>query len=473
MSDPVPTGPVPRPTFHLTPHRNWMNDPNGLVHHRGLWHVYFQYNPEGADWGNMSWGHATSADLHEWTEHPVALRYREGEQIYSGSVVASGADDQLTAFYTSAYDDNHQAQSRATSSDGGFTWQLDPDNPVLDRGTSSFRDPKVIRFSEADGTIRWILLAVEADERRVLFYSSTDQRAWTYLSAYGPLGTDSIVWECPDLIPLAVDGDPDRVQWVLTLSTNPVGADPDPDGSSMSYVVGQFDGTGFTADTHQLTRLDHGRDFYAGVTFDSAPHGDAIMLGWMNNWTYAHVFPSTPWRGAMSLPRRLSLRSTEGETRLVQHPPAFITEQLSASTSHRHDTAEAVVLTLSGHALVDLHWDPAQTGTLRLRLTGAEDARVELEHTPESNTLRITRSGGAAAAIHPHFPSTTAVPLSGATPARLLLSLDGPLLELFLNDGEATASNLVVLGTQSITATLDTEHRGQVDVTAVDASTPA
>ena len=179
-----------RPTFHFTPHRNWMNDPNGLVYDGGRWHLFFQYNPEGPDWGNMSWGHATSPDLQHWTEHPVALPYRDGEQIFSGSIVSTQTHGEplLTAYYTSAYVDDHQAQSMATSTDGGYTWEPDPQNPVLDRGTSAFRDPKVIRFIDGQGNVSWILLAVEADDRQVLFYSSTDLRDWTLPEHFWPPG---------------------------------------------------------------------------------------------------------------------------------------------------------------------------------------------------------------------------------------------------------------------------------------------
>ncbi|WP_127792572.1 glycoside hydrolase family 32 protein [Agromyces sp. LHK192] len=469
-------GHVPRPRFHFTPERNWMNDPNGLVYDRGLWHLYFQYNPEGTDWGNMSWGHATSPDLRHWTEHEVALRYRDGEQVFSGSVVATPADGEtdaslLTAFYTSAYDDDHQAQSLATSRDGGYTWHSDPQNPVVDRGTSAFRDPKVIRVTDADGAPLWVMLTVEADDRQVLFFSSPDLRLWKHVSTFGPLGETGVVWECPDLVPLAVDGDPDDVRWVLLLSTNPVGDDPDPDGSSMHYVVGSFDGAVFRSDAAGLTRLDHGRDFYAGVTFDSAPGGEAVMLAWMSNWRYAAAFPSSPWRGAMSLPRRLSLRSVDGEVRLVQHPMGFVGEMLAGAVpSTVFGATSPAEFTLSGHSLVELAWDPAGTGTLRVQFRGYADALVELRHDPSSNVLSVTRRGAAMEAVHPDFPATSTVELpdNGDRPLRLLMSLDGPLLEVFACDGEATISNLVVLGAGPVATTLATELHGPFSLTVAE-----
>ncbi|MCK2035696.1 glycoside hydrolase family 32 protein [Microbacterium sp. SSW1-49] len=466
---------VPRPAFHFTPRRNWMNDPNGLVHDRGVWHLYFQYNPSGSDWGNMSWGHATSSDLQHWREHPVALSHRDGEQIFSGSVVATtdGDETSLTAFYTSAFDDDHQAQSTASSRDGGYTWLPDPANPILDRGTSAFRDPKVVRFDDPTGRSRWIMLTVEADDRQVLIYSSTDLRSWSLQSTFGPLGDAGVVWECPDLVLLPLDGDPDDLRGVLLLSTNPVGEDADADGSSMHYIVGAFDGAVFTPDRPELERLDHGRDLYAGVTFDSAPGGEAIMLGWMSNWRYAHVFPSAPWRGAMSLPRRLSLRTVDGAARLVQEPAPFVGELLAqGSETTVADTAHPSTIMLGTHAILQASWDPASTGAVRFALSGDADATVELDHDPRGGELRVTRRGRAAEAVHQDFPSTSAVPLVGTSPVTLLMSLDGPLLEVFVGDGSATASNLVVLGDGPITLILTTDHGGPITMTVADIESP-
>jgi fructan beta-fructosidase len=457
---------LPRPGFHLTPQRNWMNDPNGLVFHRGRWHAFFQYNPEGSDWGNMSWGHASSVDLQHWDEHPVALRYTAEEQVYSGSVVAAGPDGRLTAYYTSVSPDGRQAQSRATSDDDGLTWQRDPDNPILDRGSHAFRDPKIIRYEDASG-FRWIMVTVEAEKRQVLVYSSTDLRTWEHVSTFGPVGPMGVVWECPDLIQLAVDGRPDRNRWVLLLSTNPIGDAPGRDGSSMSYLLGDFDGTVFTPERAELQRLDHGRDFYAAVGFDRAPDGEAVILGWMGNWRYAADLPASPWRGAMSLPRRLSLTTVDGEPRLAQEPPAFIRDRLAAIDPTTVTlSSDATDLVLDGGGVVELRWDPSVAGELRLRLTagGEDDGEVLIVHDQASSSLSVTRSGGAMDAVHPDFASTSVVPLAGDRPAHLLLSLDGPLLEVFVDGGLATVSDLVLLGTGRPTLTLASERASPVSI---------
>jgi len=155
--------PEHRPTYHFSPAKNWMNDPNGLVFHKGVYHLFFQYNPLGNVWGNMSWGHATSTDLVHWDEQPVAIPFDANEGVFSGSVVVdttnssgfgSTANPALVAMYTSAYTpasgrDGIQAQSLAYSNDGGYTWTKHRGNPVLDRGLAHFRDPKVFRYEPA------------------------------------------------------------------------------------------------------------------------------------------------------------------------------------------------------------------------------------------------------------------------------------------------------------------------------------
>ncbi len=331
--------------MHFRPARNWMNDPNGLVFHDGRYHLYYQYNPNGADHGFMSWGHATSADLVDWDEHPVAIRHTDEHEIFSGSAVFDEHDSSglgtegtppLVAVFTLADQrGRHQAQGIASSTDGGFTWTPYAGNPVLDRGSSDFRDPKVFRYSGPAGDY-WVMVAVEAQERRVVLYRSDDLKAWTYLSDYGPRGATGGVWECPDLFPLAVDGDQDDVRWVLLISLNPGGI---AGGSGTQYVVGRFDGVHFVPDEPgppaalrdgwdcsraQLEAcdwLDYGRDCYAGVTFSGLASEDRVLIAWMSNWDYAGQLPvdaEHPQRGAMTLARRLSLSRRGGRVRLIQ-----------------------------------------------------------------------------------------------------------------------------------------------------------
>lgn len=396
--------------MHFRPALNWMNDPNGLVFHDGRYHLYYQYNPNGADHGFMSWGHATSADLVDWDEHPVAIRHTDEHEIFSGSAVFDEHDSSglgtegtppLVAVFTLADQrGRHQAQGIASSTDGGFTWTPYAGNPVLDRGSSDFRDPKVFRYSGPAGDY-WVMVAVEAQERRVVLYRSDDLKAWTYLSDYGPCGATGGVWECPDLFPLAVDGDPADVRWVLLISLNPGGI---AGGSGTQYVIGSFDGVHFVADEPgpptapsegwENTRaqveacdwLDHGRDCYAGVTFSGLPDEERILIAWMSNWDYAGLLPvdaGNPQRGAMTLARRLSLSRRGGRIRLVQTP---IGPDLVAD-------AEGPVPTLPRTVLPDatLSLGLAPQARLRVRLRPDGEAGAELRFGDEDGVSAVLR----------------------------------------------------------------------------------
>ena len=322
---PAPTPPAPtpssyneqyRPQIHFTPAKNWMNDPNGMVYADGTYHLFYQYNPQGNDWGNMSWGHATSTDLMHWKEQTVAMTRDELGAIFSGSAVidknntAGFGDNTMVALYTSAGETGDvagkQQQSIAYSTDGGKTFTRYTGNPVIKNNDDNLRDPKVFWH---EGSKQWVMALAKGWARGVEFYGSTNLTNWNHLSTFviDLTGRPSFQWECPDLIQL---GD----KWVLLVSVNPGGPVL---GSGMMYFVGNFDGKEFKADALDYPLwLDYGMDCYAGVTWSNT--GDRkIMIGWMNNWTYAGAVPCSPWRSAMTLPRELKLIDYDGKPLLA------------------------------------------------------------------------------------------------------------------------------------------------------------
>ncbi len=218
-----------RPQFHFTPAQNWQNDPNGLVYHQGEYHLFYQYNPLGNLWGNISWGHAVSRDLVHWTELPVALPNTPTEQAWSGSVVVdvnnttgfgTPGNPAMVAIYTSANpkQDFSQAQSLAYSLDRGRTWTRYAGNPVLDIEEEDFRDPKVFWHEPSR---RWIMPVAVSLKRKIQIYSSADLKSWRFESDFGPAGAIAGVYEVPDLIPLRVG---DEEKWLLIVNVNPGGA---------------------------------------------------------------------------------------------------------------------------------------------------------------------------------------------------------------------------------------------------------
>jgi sucrose-6-phosphate hydrolase SacC (GH32 family) len=307
-----------RPQFHFTPDRNWMNDPNGLVYYKGKYHLFFQHNPQANIWGNMSWGHATSTDLYNWHEEPVAIACTPTSGIFSGSAVVDinntsgfGTTDNppIVAIYTEHQNnESNQSQCLAFSVDEGATFTKYEGNPVLDIKAKNFRDPKVQWIDN-----QWIMTVALANDYKISFYSSPDLKSWTHLSNFGPAAEVGGVWECPDLIKF-------EGEWVLLVSLNPGGYQI---GSGTQYFIGQWNGKEFIADDLQTRWLDYGRDNYAGVTFSNAPDGKKIFLGWMSNWHYAGKVPTDPWRSAMTLPRELSLQGDRIIQTPVIHPSGF------------------------------------------------------------------------------------------------------------------------------------------------------
>ena len=303
-----------------------MNDPNGLIYYKGEYHLFFQHNPTENVWGNMSWGHAVSPDLFLWQELPVAITCTEETGIFSGSTVidytnstgfGSVENPAMVAIYTEHKNDkSKQSQCLAFSLDNGRTFTKYEGNPVLDIGSPDFRDPKVQWVDN-----QWLMTIARPDLHQISFFTSDNLKEWKHLSDFGPVAEVGGCWECPDLFQL---GD----KWVLIVSLNPGGYQV---GSGTQYFLGQWNGKEFIADDVETRWLDYGRDNYAGITFNNAPQDRRIFLGWMSNWEYAHTFPTQPWRGAMTLPRELSLHGDRIIQTPINHPNGF--PEVSFTTS--------------------------------------------------------------------------------------------------------------------------------------------
>lgn len=312
MNDDQPISPVKpgesinelyRPQYHFTAQKNWLNDPNGLVYYKGEYHLFFQHNPLGREWGNMHWGHAVSSDLVNWQELPIALAPDQNGTCFSGSIVVdkantsgfkSGDEDVLVALYTG---EGH-GQCVAYSNDRGRTWNRYDKNPVIPLWPD--RDPKVIWHPE---TQQWIMaLYIEQGSRNGIkgigFFSSKNLKDWTYLSEIGGF------YECPDLFSLAVDQNTDNVRWVVL-------------GGDGKYMIGIFDGHSFIAES-ELLPLDLGQNFYATQSFSDIPTEDGrrIQMAWMRGGEY----PGMPFNQQMSFPCELSLRTFPEGVRLCRYP---------------------------------------------------------------------------------------------------------------------------------------------------------
>ena len=309
-----------RPAIHLSPKINWTNDPNGLIYINGYYHLFFQHNPKGNEWGNMSWGHAKSKDLLHWEELPLAIPHGK-EYIFSGCVVydkdhVSGLGDPkkslLIAIYTADYPNTLQEQHLAFSNDEGLTWKKYEQNPVLSIQLKDFRDPNIIWHEPSH---QFVMSVVKPWEFTVQFYGSKDLLHWNYLSEFGHQGDVDMIWECPSLLELPVEGSKET-KWVFAVSSQ----GPYKKSVGMQYFVGDFDGKTFTNDApkEQVNYVDYGRDFYAAIPFYNTVNKESFWLGWMLSWSYAKEQPTFPYKGQMSLARTLSLVRTSQGLRLKQ-----------------------------------------------------------------------------------------------------------------------------------------------------------
>ena len=475
-----------RPLLSFSPKRNWMNDPNGLVYHDGEYHLFFQYNPNGNQWGDMSWGHAVSPDLLRWTELPLALKAEKDGQgaltqmFFSGSAVVDHANASglgapgkpaMVAIYTAVYPQAHvrngkairagtQAQSLAYSLDRGRSWAQYPGNPVIALPPGpyadeyrDFRDPKLFWYEPGR---KWVLALVLPNRHKALFYSSYDLLHWEWMSEFGPAGAVGGIWECPDLFELAVDGDPARRKWVLLMSLNPGGP---AGGSGTQYFVGDFDGKAFTWDRSaangQIQWLDHGADFYAAVTYHGVPGQRTLLVGWMNNWLYGQEVPTSPWRSAQSLPRELGLRTVGGQVKLVQQPLAEFKRQ----RSERLYAASALQVAPGVHALpaaagpleVELRLAPAGAARsgIRLRMDGSKEY-TEVGYDAKMGTVYLDRSRSGEARFHPQFAARHAASVTlrdGQLALRILV--DQASLTVFSGQGDAVLTDQIFPGQAS------------------------
>ena len=436
-----------RPLYHFTPQYGWMNDPNGMVYADGTYHLFYQYNPYGARWGNMHWGHAISKDLVNWEYQPTAIAPDKLGAIFSGSAVidhdntAGFGKGAMIAIFTSAGD--RQTQSIAYSLDGGKTFTKYEGNPVLsDANIIDFRDPKVFWHAPSK---QWVMSL--ATTQTITFYGSKNLKEWTRLSEFGEgLGGHGGVWECPDLFPLTYEG---KTKWVLFVSINPGGTNG---GSATQYFIGNFDGKTFTPDAMNYPLwLDYGRDNYAGVTWSNVPAADGrrLFIGWMSNWDYANEIPTVNFRSAMTVARTLRL-AHNGEHLVVASEPvkeveSLRREPLSLADKTTSDTVTFENFLPNNQGAYELIFTvtPNDTDSFSFALENAKGETIKYLFDCANKTLSVDRSKSSVA-FNANFAETLIkAPLTAKKSYTVRLLVDKASTELFVNNGEVVQTNTV------------------------------
>ncbi len=472
-----------RPNFHFTPQKGWMNDPNGMFYANGTYHLFYQYYPSDIVWGPMHWGHATSKDLIKWEEQPIAIYPDQQKYIFSGSAVVDvnntsglgkGKNAPIIAIYTlhdmvkeKEKQIDVEQQDIAFSNDNGVTWQkFDEGNPVIKNpGIRDFRDPKVTW----DATHKqWIMALAAQDVNR--FYKSSDLKTWEYLSDVGKnIGAHGGVWECPDFFEIKVQGTKET-KWVLIQSLNPGGANG---GSGTQYFIGDFDGKTFTLDpnfakkveTEKAVWLDYGKDNYAGVTWNNIPdaEGRKLFIGWMSNWDYAQVVPTTSWRSSMTIPREIQLIKKENDYSLISNPVAEINNYVSKTTTKKSLKAKGSLSLLENEkidltqAIVAFDLKNLKQDTYTISLSNKAGESLKFGINNKEKYLFIDRSKAGKIDFSEKFAST----ISKANLNRnqdevtFKIILDKTSIEIFYNNGEKAMTEIFFLTTPftEITAT--------------------
>ena len=410
-----------RSIYHHTPLYGWMNDPNGMFYKDGVWHLYYQYNPYGSQWENMTWAHSTSTDLIHWKNHGEVIQPDALGTIFSGSSVvdkentAGFGKDAVVAFYTSA--GAAQTQSIAYSTDNGETFKKYVNNPILTSDVPDFRDPNVFWNEEVK---QWNLILAAGQQMNI--YSSKNLKDWKFESSFGEgYGNHGGVWECPDLLKM---GD----KWVLICNINPGGPFG---GSATQYFVGSFDGHKFTCESKpEVTKwMDYGKDHYATVSFSNAPDGRIVVLPWMSNWQYANQVPTQQFRSANGLPRDLGLYSYNGEDYVSVKPSPEVFAAFEKKPSGRLQPAAYIEVTnIKSNASIVLSNDKGE--------------RVTMVYDGKNSTFSMDRTESGVSDFHSDFKAKTVAPTNGVIKS-MQIFIDRCSIEAFDTEGKVAMTNLV------------------------------
>lgn len=440
-----------RPVYHHTPAYGWMNDPNGMFYKDGVYHLYYQYNPYGSVWGNMTWGHSTSRDLVHWTYEGTPIVPDAWGAIFSGSCVvdhentAGFGKGAVVAFYTSAKSTpwgDVQSQSMAYSLDNGKTFTKYEGNPILTSSERDFRDPKVFWYAPGK---HWVMMLAVGQHMEI--YSSVNLKDWKKESEFGAMqGAHGGVWECPDLVEIPVEGTRQK-KWVLICNLNPGGPFG---GSAAQYFVGSFDGKTFVNESPTLTKwMDWGKDNYATVTWNNAPDGRCVALGWMSNWQYANNVPTRQYRSANTIARDLTLYRVGEELYLKSTPSPEVKkargEKVSKPSFNVAGEYELASLLDDNKGAYEVELVIQNQGASKIAfcLLNEKGEKVSMYYDLARRQFVMDRSESGTVDFSKDFPAVTVAPADTDKELTLRLFVDRSSIEAFGEDGKFVMTNLV------------------------------
>ncbi len=436
-----------RPQLHLTPEKGWMGAPSGLVFNDNNYHLYYLQNTATNKPDKLHWGHATSQNLVEWQHQPFALAPDQTSDILSGSVIldknntAGFGESALIALYTQR-EAARPSLSLAYSTDGGYTWTKAAAIPTLPASEDiELVDPDLFWHSTSS---QWILTLAAGNEIR--FYASPDLKLWEFKSSYGrnlKLGeATGAMYERPSMIPLR-DYLTSTLNYVLFLNV-PDGAPAG--GSGTSYIIGDFDGTRFSAEKNGGAYwLDYGADSYAFGTFDNSPTPEnrALGIAWMSNLDYATKVPTEQWRGTMTSPRVLTLHETPLGPRLKQQlvPDLYNFRGARLSFNRMSDKIptdlQSSTANWSNSTLdINLNTPEGKVPAFTLVLADADRDTVRVGYDAQQEEYFIDRTGLHSASFSEKYSSRHTAPRKSFASGEILrILIDRSSIEVFADDG--------------------------------------
>ncbi|KAH7011235.1 glycosyl hydrolase [Ilyonectria destructans] len=474
-----------RPSFHFVPDQNWMNEPNGLIKIGSTWHLFFQHNPTGNFWGNMNWGHATSADLIRWKHLPVALDAANGIQSFTGtsyydeensSGLGTTDNPPYLAFYTGYFPDTGvQDQRVAFSLDEGGTWTKYARNPIISQqqekphditGGLETRDPKVFFHAPSD---QWIMILAHGGQNKMTFWTSPDTKSWTWKSDFGSADVPGLPsgvkgWEVPDFFELPIEGSSEKT-WVMLVtpaSGSPAG------GNGVFALTGSFDGTAYKADPFDASTmwLDYGRDFDGALSWENVPTSDGrkILASVMNS--YGGNPPTNTWKGMLSFPRTLKLKTIGGKRHFLQLPISELDTASTSLLSVANQTLEAGQTLLSntrGRALdISLSFVPGSGSTLSLAVRKGGSEQTLINYSQSNKSISVNRNASGNISYDPAAGGiqTAALEPDANGVVRVRVLVDECSVEVYGGEGQVVISNLIFPSTSSDGLSLSTTGGG-------------
>lgn len=443
-----------RPSYHITPERNWMNDPQRPFFLNGLWHFYYLYNSDYPDGNGTEWYHLTSEDLLTWKDEGVAIeKYKNGlGDIETGSAVVdygntAGFGHGAVISVLTQQDQGVQRQSLFYSTDGGYTFTHYEGNPVMHNpGAEHWRDPKIVWDGESK---QWLMVLAEG--HKIGMYTSPNLKEWRYVSSFERTGLGTL--ECPDLFQLDLDGDPGKRTWVLAASAN---GTEEGKTTGVAYWTGDWDGARFTPRDEDHQWLDAGSDFYAAVTWDDPrlTEGQKMQsrqaIGWMNNWDYARKLPTQDWHGGMdTLIRDIRLKTVHERPTLVSTPAKTLNRLEGQAMDLKGTTSEgtkALPSSQGGAYRLDVTLErpgPHDGPEARLHMESGGSVFATIGYNFRDETVFLNRQQPADTDLGPLFTQQR----TAAAPAKdglltLTVFVDHSSVEVFVNDGERTLTSL-------------------------------